>query len=236
MDVVLGPALEGSSRAYTPYAWESLPDLVNLAVDDGWWLDAVTSRRMVLDLLGSTGAQGIAADVVHSRQWSELTKVEDLEDFVEDVIAESTIPEALESFGKFVSTVPAPVLGVLPAIQSLTDHADEDLLGDALCDLAREAMGTGLAALIVLGERADSPVLPRIVRLADNFGCPVISLGPSGAECTERGDSTGWQAQRVDREGHVGVDGKSAAGVILTPGDVSAVWSRAEITAFGGGH
>jgi hypothetical protein len=206
---------------------------VNLRADEKWWLNTVTSRRLLLDLVSSTGAQGVAVDVVHPADWAALTDGGDTEQFADDVLEDSSVAAALDALKRLVPTMPGPVLGVLPDIRPLETAMDSDLLSDALCDLSRGAMAAGLAGIVVLGQQADSSVVARVVRIADNFGCPVLSLGPAIGAVDEVGNAASWALTRADADGVAAVDGAAVAGVVLTPGDVSAVWSRAEIAAFG---
>lgn len=233
MSDLLASALSGSSRAYLPYAWEALPGLVNLRSDGRWWTDPVTSRRLALDLMGSTRADGVTVAVLHAEDWASFSE-EDRDALVFDALDVPAVNETLSAIRSLAASVPAPVVGALPDLQALTASLIEEDATDVLCDLARGALEAGVSALLVVAVPADHDVIGRITRLADNFGVPVLVLSPAAGEPT-RGTVGDWTVSRSDALGAVSLDGAAESGVILTPGDVSTVWSREQLARHGAG-
>ncbi|MBJ3778513.1 hypothetical protein [Acuticoccus mangrovi] len=210
----LRDALAGKSRCFVPYAWEELPSLVNMSAGPGWWTDATGCRRLLLDLIGATGAHGAVVDILHPSEQRLLADEPGLEGLCDDVLDNPVVADAIDRLSRLAATVQVPLVAALPSFHD----GDADLVGDILCDIAGAAMGTGIAAILIAG--ADGAVAGRIKRLADNFDLPVIVLGEDGA-------------REITRDGAVAVAGDVPAGVVLTPGDVSRSWTLAEIKQFG---
>lgn len=230
MQTAVTSALQGGERCYSPIVWANLPVLVNSVVEPEWWNNAATCRRLALDLIGATGAGAIPVEVLHPQLCDALLAGDDKDQVAEDVLDQPAVQAALEVTRQLVSTIPLGILAVLPDLGSLTESVGTDGADDIVCDLAREVMPLGVAGVVVVDSTGrGAAAVRRVVRLAENFECPVILL--RGEPEATFGDS--WRVERADAPGTVSLSASSPTGVLLTPGDVSDTWTLAEVAAFG---
>ena len=228
MQTAFTNALLDGGRCFAPIVWAHLPVLVNSVVEPEWWTNAATCRRLALDLMGATGATAMPVDVLHPELCRALFAGEDKEEAAEDVLEQSAVRAALEVMRQLVSTLPVGVLAVLPDIGYLGEAVGTDGADDVVCDLARGVMPLGVAGVVVIDSTGSGAAVRRVVRLAENFNCPVLLL-TAGSE----GTPGAWRVERAGAPGVVTLDSSAPTGVLITPGDVSAGWNLSEVAEFG---
>ena len=228
MQTTFASALLDGERCFAPIAWANLPVLVNSVVEPEWWSNAATCRRLALDLIGATGATAMPVEVLHPELCAALFAGDDKEEAAEDVLDQSAVRAALEVMRQLVSTIPVGVLAVLPDLGYLSEAVGTDGADDVVCDLAREVMPLGVAGVVVVDSTGSGAAVRRVVRLAENFDCPVLLLS-AGSEAT----GGAWRVERAGAPGVVSLDSSVPTGVLLTPGDVSDRWTLLEVAEFG---
>jgi hypothetical protein len=228
-------ALAGRAVAFAPIVWERLPELVHQPSAD-WWQDAAIGQRLLTDVAGLAVADAVfvlaALDAAQALSDSGARGDDAL-----DALAGT--PEArcgYELVAQVSSSRPFGVIAGVPDIgrlQAQFGAEEREAAEDALSDLARGYLDAGADALAVIGTDTESveAAAQRVATVGDFYGRPVLAI-------RERGDTIDAWLQSASRStiAVVGVTGEwpgVAAGLVITPGDVSARWDAARLRAVG---
>lgn len=220
MDDVVRAALAGERRTFAPLVWEQLPRVVNAVEPGRWWSDPTTAARLAIDLAGSCDASALVVPLLGPSAIDEVRAAADPEDALDDVLGVAAAADALDALERIAVSSRVGAIGLVPSSAPLTDVADEAVVGDALCDLARDALERGALAILVAGpaEETSAPAA-RIARLAENFARPVIAVDDGNPPACRQ---VGGAGRIVVADAMGGT--APGPGLVLTPGDVSSSW------------
>lgn len=227
-------ALGGRGVAFAPLVWERLPELVH-QVADGWWHDPGAGLRLLGDAAALAGADAMfvlaAGEAAAERRRSGATGDDALDALAGTPEAEAgyELVQALRASSTFA------VIAALPDAETLRmtfEAADADAADDALCDLARAHLDAGADALAVLGSDGSAvrAAAARVGGVGDFYGCPVLGLCEADA-WWERGCDAPLAVMAAD-----GTWPALAAGLVVTPDDVSTRWDADRLHAVGRSH
>jgi hypothetical protein len=226
-------ALSGEGVAFAPIAWERLPALVHQEQPD-WWQDPTVAQRLIGDVAGLAGADAmfvcVAAEAVRSALASGLRGDSALDKLAagEAALCGLELVRALRAVARHavIAAVPTPA-----ALQRELGGEEADAAEDAFADFVSSYLEAGADAVAVIGREPleCSEGMDRAVRLVELFGRRLLAV------CGDDADTKAWD-ERGEPLGVISVEGEwpdQAAGVVITPGDVSGRWDTARLRAVG---
>jgi hypothetical protein len=226
-------ALGGEGVAFAPIVWERLPALVHQERVD-WWKDPTVGQRLIADAAALAGADAMfvfaAAETVRSAVASGERGNAALDALASGEAARcgAELVQALRATAQHavIAAVPAP-----GTLQRELGAEEPDAAEDAFTDFVSSHLEAGADAVAVIGAEAleCGAGMDRAVRLVELFGRRLLAV------CGNDGDTTAWD-EHGEPLGVISSEGDwpdNAAGVVITPGDVSARWDAARLRAVG---
>jgi hypothetical protein len=219
----LRAALSGSDVvAFAPLAWARLPEFLHVTASGTFWLDAVTTQRLLNDAVSVCAADACVVPLLPRRRPDGAGAPDEIAALPEVAAAAALLRRLAGAGGAgLVAELPA-----LPGLAALVPGAAREDLEDALTDLARAGLEAGAQAVCVRGAPdADvAQTVATVAPLADYYGA--VALGVGGQR--------GWAAGGGCPVGVLGRDGQwpdLARGVVLTAGDVTQWWTPQQVRA-----
>lgn len=226
-------ALAGEGVAFAPIVWERLPALVHQERAD-WWRDPTVGQRLIADAAALAGADAMfvfaALEAVRSAAAQRARGDAALDALAssEEARCGTDLVRALRATAQHavIAAVPAPATLALEL-----GAAEPEAAEDAFNDFVSSHLEAGADAVAVIGAEAleCSAGMDRAMRLVELFGRRLLGV------CDDDGDTKAWDEQGeplgvISSEGDWPDD---PAGVVITPGDVSARWDAARLRAVG---
>lgn len=226
--------MAGEGLAFAPIVWQRLPALVHQELAD-WWKDPTVGQRLIADAAALAGADAMfvfgAAEAVRSEVASGLRGDSALDALAsgEDARQGAELVQALRAAAAHAVVAAVPSPGTL---QRELEGEDPEAAHDAFTDFVTSYLEAGADAVAVTGADALelNGAMDRAVRLVDLFSRPLLAVFFG-----EDGETKAWDAQG-DALAVISAEGDwphNAAGVVITPGDVSDRWDAARLRAVG---
>lgn len=220
-------ALDGRAIAFAPIAWERLDELVHQP-DSGWWRWPSTAQRLIADVAALARADAVV--VLAAAQAADAVRASGAtgDDALDELAHAADVRSGFELVARLQGSESFAVIAGLPDVawlQERFDAAEPEAAEDALSDLARGYLDAGADALAVIGTDTD-PVRAAAGRAAaagDYYGRPVLAV--AGGEAWIESGGTTPVAILSDAGDWPALE----AGLVLTPGDVSAHWNTARL-------
>lgn len=227
-------ALAGEGLAFAPIVWERLPAVVHQERAD-WWHDPTVGQRLIADAAALAGADAMFVCVAAEAVRSAVAAGERGDAALDALAAGECARRGAELVKSLRAVAPHAVIAAVPAPAALQRElgGDEpDAAEDAFTDFVSSYLEAGADAVAVTGAEAleCTAGMDRAVRLVELFGRRVFAV------CSgDGGDTKAWDEQG-EPLGVISADGvwpDRAAGVVITPGDVSSEWDAARLRAVG---
>ncbi|MGH2881320.1 MAG: hypothetical protein ACRDPA_01225 [Solirubrobacteraceae bacterium] len=228
-------ALAGEGLAFAPIVWERLPALVHQEQAD-WWRDPTVGQRLIGDAAALAGADAmfvfVAADTVRAAASAGERGVAALDALSRSESARS----GAELLRSLRAAAPYAVIAAVPSPGTIQRELgvpgeESEAAEDAFTDFVSSHLEAGADSIAVTG--ADplelGAAMDRAVRLVELFGRKLLAVCREGDE-TKAWDEQGEPLRVISCEGEWPDE---AAGIVITPGDVSARWDAARLRSVG---
>lgn len=229
-------SLEGEDLAFAPIAWERLPALVHQEHPD-WWQDPAVGQRLLADAAALAGADAMFVCVVDEAVRSAVASGLRGDSALDGLAAGEVAQRGAELVAALRAIAPYGVIAAVPAPASLQRELggeDLDAAEDVFSDFVSGQLEAGADAVAVTGTEAPdvNAGMDRAVRLAQLYSRRLLAV------CTDDHGAKAWDDQG-EALGVISAEGEwpnRAAGVVITPGDVSARWDATRLRAVGMGR
>lgn len=226
-------ALAGDGLAFAPIVWEELPALVHQERAD-WWQDPTVGQRLIGDAAALAGADAMFVFVAAETVRNAVAAGARGDAALDSLAAGAQARRGAELVRALRAVAPHAVIAAVPAPAALQRSLSGDApeaAEDAFTDFVSSAFEAGADAVAVTGDEAVevNAGMDRAVRLAELFGRRLMAV------CGEDGAIKAWD-EHGEAFGVISCAGdwpENAAGVVLTPGDVSRRWDAARLRAVG---
>jgi hypothetical protein len=226
-------ALAGEGVAFAPIVWERLPALVRQERAD-WWQDPTVGQRLIADAAALAGADAMFVFAAAEAIRAAMAAGERGDVGVDALASSEAARRGAELIRTLRAVAPYAVIAAVPApgaLQRELGAEEPDAAEDAFTDFVSTHLEAGADAVAVTGADAldCNAGMDRAVRLVELYGRRLVAV------CGEDGDTKAWDEQG-EPLGVISSDGdwpNSPAGVVITPGDVSARWDAARLRAVG---
>jgi hypothetical protein len=177
-------ALVGKA-GFVPYGWSQLPSFLQLTAPTRWWSDPDYCQRALTEFGAVCRAEALMIPLLDEHGVEGLaTQVGDAEDPVEAIAGSDIAAQILALLAQMASVGRFGVVALLPtsaALSAAVGEIESEDAEDALCNLARSALGAGAAAVAVRGEVDDdvAVTVSAVAPVADYFGTVAIGITPA---------------------------------------------------------
>jgi hypothetical protein len=230
----LEAALAGEDAAFAPLVWERLPALVHQERAD-WWRDPAVGQRLIADAAAIASADAMFVFAAAEGVRCSLAAGEHGDEALDSLVQRQEAADGIALVQCLHDVAGHGVIAAIPAPAVLLDRfgaAEIEVAEDSFSDLASAYLRSGADALAVTGLDAgeiDAGVA-RAAELAGLFGRSALGVRLDGAS------ASAWDRDRRSLPviSESGAWPAAAKGVVITPGDVSARWTSAQLRQAGG--